>query len=115
MRKKWITLCHRADKFNPNTSYICSDHFLVTDFERDMRNELLGLSVRRKLVQNAFPSLKIKPERTFAMANERSQRIQLKEQKEVCICLIIMYFKISQQRSSKKIYVLICETIYYCK
>ncbi|XP_035206867.1 uncharacterized protein LOC118181784 [Stegodyphus dumicola] len=48
-----------------------------------MRNELLGLPVRRTLVQNAFPSLKIKPERTFAMANERSQRMQLKEQKEV--------------------------------
>jgi DNA/RNA endonuclease G (NUC1) len=42
VRKEWIRRCKRADKWNPDTSQICSVHFTANDYERDMRNELLG-------------------------------------------------------------------------
>lgn len=42
VRKKWITSCKRPTKFNPDTSQICSTHFQETDYERDLKNELLG-------------------------------------------------------------------------
>lgn len=40
--KKWIHCCKRADKFNPDTSVVCSVHFTENDYERDLQNELLG-------------------------------------------------------------------------
>lgn len=42
LREKWVKFCRRVDKFNPNTSRICSDHFVNSDYERDLQNELLG-------------------------------------------------------------------------
>jgi hypothetical protein len=42
VRKEWIRRCKRADKWNPNTSQICSVHFTANDYERDMKYELLG-------------------------------------------------------------------------
>lgn len=42
IKKEWIRRCQRADKFNPNTSQICSVHFTSNDYERDLQNELLG-------------------------------------------------------------------------
>lgn len=42
IRKEWVTRCSRRDKFNPDTSRICSEHFAGTDYERDLQHELLG-------------------------------------------------------------------------
>ncbi|KAJ4425499.1 hypothetical protein ANN_27693 [Periplaneta americana] len=37
----------RADKFNPNTSKICSRHFKSEDFELDFRAQLLDIPIKR--------------------------------------------------------------------
>lgn len=42
LRQEWIIKCKREDKFNVKTSRICSDHFTASDYQRDLRNELLG-------------------------------------------------------------------------
>lgn len=42
MRREWIRRCMRKDQFNPDTSRICSMHFVANDYERDLQNELLG-------------------------------------------------------------------------
>jgi hypothetical protein len=39
----------RADKFNPKSSHICSEHFNADDFERNLKAELLNLKVKRQL------------------------------------------------------------------
>jgi len=49
-RKEWIQKCRRGDHFNPNTSFICSDHFTVVEFVRGMQAELLGSIFKIKLV-----------------------------------------------------------------
>ncbi|KAJ4442669.1 hypothetical protein ANN_04258 [Periplaneta americana] len=47
IRNQWIVACRRADKFNPNTSRICSRHFKSDDFELDFRAQLLDIPVKR--------------------------------------------------------------------
>lgn len=42
IQKIWIQKCKRKDKFNPATSFICSEHFCAEDFFRDMKAELIG-------------------------------------------------------------------------
>lgn len=42
LREQWIRCCKRVASWNPIVTHICSDHFSDDDFERDMRNELLG-------------------------------------------------------------------------
>lgn len=41
-KKKWILKCRRGDNWNPNSSFICSDHFTAEDYVRDLKAELLG-------------------------------------------------------------------------
>lgn len=45
----WIKACNRKDQWNPNTSYICSDHFTNDNFEIDLRAELMGIPVKKRL------------------------------------------------------------------
>jgi hypothetical protein len=45
MRNEWINRCKREDKLNPETSRICSKHFVETDYERDLQNELLDKKI----------------------------------------------------------------------
>jgi hypothetical protein len=56
IRKKWIDACMRKDSFNPDSSCVCSNHFVDEDYDRDLRNELLGLPQKRKLKKEAVPS-----------------------------------------------------------
>ena len=35
---------------------ICSLHFTDTSYERDLRNELLGLPIRKRLLPDAVPT-----------------------------------------------------------
>ena len=42
VRKAWVAACKRKDSFNPNKSYVCSQHFKEEDIERDLRSELMN-------------------------------------------------------------------------
>ena len=60
LRNKWIHLCKRIDKINPDISRICSLHFEQTSYARNLRYELLGIPLPRKLVrlkEDAIPTL----------------------------------------------------------
>ena len=82
IRNKWIAQCRRKDKVNPTSSRMCSAHFSTDDYERDLRNELLGLPPRKKLKLDAIPTLfKSRPpaipstgERARAERSERKSR-----------------------------------------
>ena len=49
LQKLWIELTKRKDPVNPKTARICSQHFKPEDYERDLRNELLNLPLRKLL------------------------------------------------------------------
>ncbi|TRY74091.1 hypothetical protein TCAL_02586 [Tigriopus californicus] len=55
--KLWVDACNRADHVNPKTAAICERHFTSESYQRDMRNELLGLPVRKRLKKEAVPTL----------------------------------------------------------
>lgn len=59
LRRVWISRCKRSDKFNPDNARVCSVHFRTEDYERDLKNELLGLPPRKMLCANAVPCLLI--------------------------------------------------------
>nr|XP_040570148.1 uncharacterized protein LOC121119503 [Lepeophtheirus salmonis] len=57
--RNWVKACKRKDKFNPKKSRICSNHFSQDCYERDLRNELLGLPLRRLLKKGSVPSVNL--------------------------------------------------------
>lgn len=93
-RKLWIIKCHRQDKFNPDTSFICSEHFITEDYERDLRSELTGIPRKKHkqlLTQLAVPSINLNkripesiPQQSFeTRIQDRKSRLERREQKKV--------------------------------
>lgn len=59
LRKEWAKRCKSIKKINLSFARLCSIHFLEDDFERDLKNELLNLPLRKKLKSDAVPSLNL--------------------------------------------------------
>lgn len=89
LKKKWIVACRRDDRIiNTSTSLICSNHFLPTDYERDLEHELLGLPLRKILKKDAVPSRKLRhgevaTPRTATAASNRQSLLQKRERQQI--------------------------------
>ncbi|XP_046984043.1 uncharacterized protein LOC124554052 isoform X1 [Schistocerca americana] len=59
LRCEWIARCKCRGRVNVKGGRVCSLHFRPEDYEQDLRNELLRLPSRKKLVPTAIPSLNI--------------------------------------------------------
>ena len=59
MKPKIIYFLSRS--FNPDTIRICEKHFLATDYERDLMNELLNLPTRKILKPAVYPTQNLLP------------------------------------------------------
>jgi 5-methylcytosine-specific restriction endonuclease McrA len=46
-RQKWIQLCRRAGKWNPDSCTVCSVHFKPEDYVRDLKAELLNITPKK--------------------------------------------------------------------
>eukprot|EP00096_Caligus_rogercresseyi_P008276 TRINITY_DN2684_c0_g1_i1.p1 TRINITY_DN2684_c0_g1~~TRINITY_DN2684_c0_g1_i1.p1 ORF type:complete len:368 (-),score=100.70 TRINITY_DN2684_c0_g1_i1:55-1158(-) len=57
LRSEWIRRCKRKDKMNPESARICGRHFTPEDFERDLKNELLGMPLVKRLKRGSVPTL----------------------------------------------------------
>jgi hypothetical protein len=85
--KKWIVACKRQDKINPKTASICSEHFLPSDYDRDLQNELLGLPIKKLLKKDAIPTVNLLPPKSLENStiesnkNERRKRQEQREEK----------------------------------
>ena len=49
IQKAWKIACKRKDKINEKTALVCELHFKEEDYQRDLRNELLNLPIRKTL------------------------------------------------------------------
>lgn len=59
LRKKWVHLCRRGGKWNPDSCSVCSEHFLPEDSERDLKSKCINLPITKKLKPTAVPFLKL--------------------------------------------------------
>ncbi|KAK3923436.1 Transposable element P transposase [Frankliniella fusca] len=60
VRERWIEKCNQpAEWIPPKQLIVCSRHFDASDYERDLKNELLNLPVRKILKREAIPSLEL--------------------------------------------------------
>lgn len=72
--KQWIVKCKRQDKINTKFASICSSHFLPSDYERDLKNELLGLPLKKTLKPDAIPSQNLVVEKTVPTETQKTQQ-----------------------------------------
>ncbi|XP_050433443.1 uncharacterized protein LOC126841160 [Adelges cooleyi] len=57
-RNAWVQVIKRPTKFNVDSSYVCSEHFVPNDFEcNSLKEELLNIKVKRQLKKTAVPSV----------------------------------------------------------
>lgn len=59
VQKEWIKKCKRGDSWNPNKSYICSNHFDNKDFVHDFKVDLLGTKSNRRFLPGVVLSLNL--------------------------------------------------------
>lgn len=100
VRQKWLLACRRDDRiFNPQTGFVCSNHFEVTEFERDLQNELLGLPLRKRLKPGAIPTLKLRSleDKKLSVALQNRQRLKEKLQRKEIVNLLLKNAKGSSE------------------
>lgn len=57
-RNAWMNNIKQPFKFNADTSYVCSKHFVSDDFEcNSLKEQLLNIKVKRQLKRTAIPSI----------------------------------------------------------
>ncbi len=57
LQREWCIKCKRQDVINTKNARICELHFTADCFERDLKNELLGLPPRKRLKKMSVPTL----------------------------------------------------------
>lgn len=92
-QKQWILKCKRADKWNPSSSFICSDHFNNDDYIRNLQAELLGYTPKgRRLKSDAIPSLNlpghfIQGGEVSTSTTNRNKRMETKAARQVILLI----------------------------
>lgn len=59
LRKVWLLRCGRDENFDCAQGRVCSVHFAEEDFERDLRGELLGEPLKKRLKPEVIPHLNV--------------------------------------------------------
>ena len=87
--KAWLDRVRRDDMPPLENSYVCSEHFLPSCFRTDFRAQLMGKKVRKKLRDDAIPSLfKYGPE---PKKPRLSAEIRLQKQKHKQVSTVNFY------------------------
>ncbi|XP_049795243.1 zinc finger protein 3 homolog isoform X1 [Schistocerca nitens] len=81
-KQKWINACKRADSFSVENARVCSIHFIDSDYERDLKSELLNIPSKRKLKTDAVPTLNLPSSGAgIGFSNERNDEGDVRAQK----------------------------------
>ena len=85
----WVTRCQRKDKINVKNARVCSDHFVHTDYERDLQNELLGLPQKKILKPEAVPrKMNLKSDTGEKNVSTRAMRMNERARKDLVQILL---------------------------
>lgn len=83
----WVNACCRSDVFNVKSARICSKHFKQSDFERNLRHELLNYVPPKgpKLKADAVPSLCLPKSKSKLVNTKRDERQQKRNSHKLAI------------------------------
>ncbi|KAF8770762.1 hypothetical protein HNY73_018252 [Argiope bruennichi] len=77
LSKIWEERCKKKYEFNVKNAVICSEHFTERDYERDLKNELLGLPLKKLLKKDAIPTLNLPGfENVKKSSNSKQDKVQ---------------------------------------
>eukprot|EP00094_Tigriopus_californicus_P000565 TCALIF_00547-PA protein Name:"Similar to T Transposable element P transposase (Drosophila melanogaster)" AED:0.11 eAED:0.11 QI:71/0.5/0.33/0.66/1/1/3/0/494 len=88
VQKRWLLACQRQGSIPAKYGRICHHHFAPECFERDLKNELLGLKPRRLLKPGSVPTLRLdrnqrSPQCLEEDESPRAKRVKKREAKEI--------------------------------
>ncbi|XP_050501087.1 uncharacterized protein LOC126881087 [Diabrotica virgifera virgifera] len=89
MQAVWKHLCKRKDSFNVKFARVCSKHFIESDYERNLKHELLGYTPakHRPLKKDAAPSINLptatNKQKQKANSADRTNRQHKRQQKRL--------------------------------
>ena len=85
LQKRWVAALKlkRLPERYAETGYVCSEHFVESDFKRDLRAELMGTPLRRTLVEEAVPSVF-----SFKKVSRRKPPSASREHSRVSTCTV---------------------------
>lgn len=81
MRRKWLKACNRKEC--GVFTRICSDHFDASDYERDLKAELLNLKPKKVLKPDAIPCRNIPGRVDNRNSTPRAARSKRRENKRL--------------------------------
>ena len=90
-RKAWLERIRRSNMPPVHYSYVCSDHFLPSCFELNLRPQMTGDKCKRRLKEDAVPSeFKYAPDvKKPRMSSEN--RLNRRRQQEVSGLLLLCF------------------------
>lgn len=80
-RKAWLDACGR--KTVGDFQRVCSDHFDASDFERDLKAELLNLKPKKRIKADAVPNINVPGRSTLLKNTARAARSKKRENKKL--------------------------------
>lgn len=86
MQAVWKQRCKRKDTFNIKFARVCSKHFIESDYERNLKHELLGYTPakHRPLKKDAVPSIHLPTTKQQSQSNsDRRNRQNKRQQKDL--------------------------------
>ncbi|KAB0804485.1 hypothetical protein PPYR_01455 [Photinus pyralis] len=81
--KIWAQKCRRDGQWNIRSCHICSEHFTDEDYERDLKGEMLGSPLKRKLKSTAVPTKQLPSLPQCSITNPRYERAERRRNKQI--------------------------------
>ena len=82
-QKVWVKQCKSSKSINVKNARVCETHFSEESFIRDLRGELLGLPIQRKLSSSAIPTLNL-PDANHPSECEMERESRMRSRTKKC-------------------------------
>ena len=82
-QRVWVKQWKSSKSINVKNARVCESHFSEESFIRDLRGELLGLPIQRKLISSAIPTLNL-PDENNPSEFEKERESRMKSRTKKC-------------------------------
>ena len=81
--KRWERACRRLKPLNTKNARVCDRHFQPEDFVRDLKNELLNRSIKKKLKPGVAPTVNLRPNEKVRQESAKDKAAAARERKKI--------------------------------